>query len=218
MDDTETGCEREFDFTLILSDIPELTETVENSLFEAGCDDATIAIRGGRLFLTFSRDALTLKAAILSAIRNVRAAKIGADVLRVDYCNLVTQAEIARRANRSRQLIHQYITGVRGSGKFPPPACDIADGAQLWYWCEVANWLVVNGMLKPDVLRAAEEVEAINSVLEFGRQRHGRSSLLKEVLRSLFPKKLSASIISAMKETEISTPGSHEKPTPRHKV
>jgi hypothetical protein len=197
-----TTCEREFDFTLVLTDIPELTESVENALFEAGCDDATIAIRSGRLFLTFSRTAPSVKDAIISAIRDVRRAKIGADVLRVDYCNLVTQSEIARRASRSRQQINQYIGGVRGSGKFPPPACNIADGAPLWYWCEVANWLVQNGMLKSDVLRDAEEFDAINGVLEFQRQQHERASLVTEILRSIFPRKVSSSIISALKETE----------------
>jgi hypothetical protein len=85
------------------------------------------------VFLTFSRTAASLKEAIFSAIGDVRKANIGADVLRVDVCNLVTQADIARKIGRTRQLVHQYITGVRGPGGFPSPACDITDGDPLWY-------------------------------------------------------------------------------------
>src|SRR4051812_16226446 len=84
-----TACKSEYDFTLVLTGITELTPEAENALFEAGCDDATISVRSGRVFLTFSRTARSLKDAILSAIRNVKQANIGADVLRVDVCNLV---------------------------------------------------------------------------------------------------------------------------------
>ena len=36
----------EFDFTLLL-DNREVTEELENALYEAGCDDATISLRYG---------------------------------------------------------------------------------------------------------------------------------------------------------------------------
>src|SRR4029079_9205825 len=111
----------EYDFTLALTGITELTREIEDALFEAGCDDATLSLRCGRIYATFSREADSLKDAILSAINDVRNAGIGADVLRVDECNLITQAEIARKSGRSRQLIHQYIKGIRGPGGFPPP-------------------------------------------------------------------------------------------------
>src|SRR5438128_2847676 len=101
--ETEKACEREHDFALVLTGISDLTAEVEDALFKAGCDDATLSIRVGRVYLTFSRTAPTLKDAIFSAIRNVRDAGIGADVLRIDECDLVTQAEIARRINRPRQ-------------------------------------------------------------------------------------------------------------------
>jgi hypothetical protein len=159
-------CECEHDFVLILGDITDLTTEAEDSLFEAGCDDATISVRAGRVFLTFTRSAPTMKEAILSAIRAVQRANIGARVLRVDSCNLVTQAEIARKIDRTRQLVGQYIAGSRGPGGFPAPACDITEGAPLWYWCDVAYWLWQNGMVKEDVVRAARDTAAINSALE----------------------------------------------------
>src|SRR5580692_8664220 len=81
-------CEEEYDFALILTRVTELSSDTENALFEAGCDDATISVRSGRMFITFSRSAPSLSKAILSAIRDVTSAKIGAQVLRVDDCNL----------------------------------------------------------------------------------------------------------------------------------
>ena len=174
---------REHDFTLLLDGVSELTEHVETALFEAGCDDSTISMRSGRIFLTFTREAPSLKDAVISAIRDVHRANIGADVVRIDSCNMVTQADIARRIDRSRQLVHQYITGVRGPGKFPPPACEITDSAPLWYWCEVARWLWENDMIQEDVLREAEELAAINSVLEMQWLRQVAPQLMEEILR-----------------------------------
>lgn len=176
---------REYEFTLILTGIAELRPDILDALFEAGCDDATIALRAGRPVAAFSRAAGTLKDAILRAIRDIRKAGVGADVLRVDHCNLVTQAEIARKLGRSRQLVHQYMTAKRGPGGFPGPVCEVADGTYLWMWCEVSAWLWENGMIEKDVLRDAQEIEAINSVLELERQKKTNRRLTQEVIRSV---------------------------------
>jgi len=154
---------------------------------EAGCDDGTISMRSGRPFITFSRRAPSLKDAIISAINDIRKAGIGADVFRVDYCSLVTQADIARRIGRSRQLVHQYITGQRGPGGFPPPACVIGDEAPLWYWCEVAYWLWQNNMIKEEVLREAEEIEIINDLLKLERQNSEHPERTQEIIKAIFP-------------------------------
>jgi hypothetical protein len=177
--------EREHDFALVLAGIVELTPQAEDALFEAGCDDATLSVRAGRVFATFSRTAPSLKDAILSAIRDVKKANVGAAVFRVDICNLVSQAEIARRIGRTRQLVHQYLTGTRGPGGFPAPACDLTDGTPLWSWCEVADWLSRNDMIQESILRDAKDVAAINSVLDFEQQRRRDPTLITELLRSL---------------------------------
>lgn len=184
---SQNPCDYEHDFTLVLTGITELTPEIANALLEAGCDDGTISMRSGRPFITFSRRAPSMKIAILSAIENVRKAGIGADVLRVDYCNLVTQADIARKIGRSRQLVHQYIIGQRGPGCFPSPVCGITDDVQLWYWCEVAYWLWENNMVREEVLRDAEEVEIINNVLELQRQKMNKPELTQEVIKSVSP-------------------------------
>ncbi len=185
MMEPNTSCQREHDFVLVLTGITEPTPAIEDALFESGCDDATMSLRFGRVYLTFTRVAASLKDAILSAIRDVRKADIGADVLRVDVCNLVTQADIARKIGRSRQLVHQYIMGDRGPGGFPAAVCDITDGAPLWYWCEVSYWLWQNDMIKEDVVLEARQAAVINSVLELQWQRHIDSKLTEEIIQSI---------------------------------
>jgi hypothetical protein len=79
-----------YDFTLILSGVPELTDAVCDALFEAGCDDAVLGQRDGVVFLDFGREADSAQAAILSAIAAVEGAGIGAQVVRVEPDDLVT--------------------------------------------------------------------------------------------------------------------------------
>lgn len=64
----------EYDFTLVLSGISELTADAEDRLFESGCDDATLVVRSGRVRLDFTRAAPSFQDAVASAIRDVRRA------------------------------------------------------------------------------------------------------------------------------------------------
>ena len=176
---------REFDFALIIGGINELTPAVEDSLFEAGCDDATLSVRYGLIYAEFTRAAESLKDAILTAIRDVRQANVGAEVLRVDECNLVTPSEIARRINRTRQLVFQYINGQRGPGGFPPPECQLNEGSPLWSWCAVSYWLAQNDMIRPEDGWNAEALAAINTSLEAARQRERNPKLIKEIALGL---------------------------------
>ena len=173
----------EHDFALLLYGVPELTQDVEDRLFEAGCDDATLGIQNGQSVLTFTRSAPSLKAAIFSAIRDVRAAGVG--VLRVDDCNLVNQADIARRMGRTRQMVNQYIRGTRGPGSFPPPVCHITDGAPLWPWCEVAHWLCEHDLIPKNQDDEAQLIATVNNTLETLHQRRRDAALVEEVFNAV---------------------------------
>jgi hypothetical protein len=74
----------EHGFTLIIEGPTELTSDVLNSLYESGCDDATVSSRAGVISVGFDRKAPTAEAAIRSAIRDVESAGIGARVVRVE--------------------------------------------------------------------------------------------------------------------------------------
>ena len=182
----EHTCEHEHEFALILSGVTELTPEIQDSLFEAGCDDATISIQRGACRIEFTRVAPSLKDAILSAINDVLKAGIhGVAVMQVDDCNLVTQSEIARRIRRTRQLVNQYILGQRGPGGFPAPACYLAETAPLWRWCEVSFWLDAYDMIAPGMREEAEVVAAINNNLDRIHQFCRNPRLMREVARKL---------------------------------
>ena len=182
---TTHSCNQEHDFTLLVDGATTVTREIEDAIFNAGCDDATIGVRFGRLYLTFSRESTSIREAIVSAILAINGCGAGLRVFRVDVCNLVTQADIARKIGRSRQLIHQYMNGIRGPGGFPPPACDITDNAPLWYWSEVAYWLWTNDLISEDVLQQAQQVAIVNSVLELEYQQQIAPELTRQIMQSL---------------------------------
>ena len=55
----------------------------------------------------------------------------------------------------------------------------------MWSWCEVAEWLWQNNLIKEDDLRQAEQLDAINSVLDMEHQKRTNRALTDEVLRSV---------------------------------
>jgi hypothetical protein len=103
----------------------------------------------------------------------------------VDECDLVTPSEIARRIKRSRQMVFQYIAGLRGPGNFPSPECYLNEKAPLWAWCTVSQWLAENGIIDDEASWNAEVVAAINVWLESGRQRERNPALVEEIAKKL---------------------------------
>ncbi len=62
-----------------------LDEHLANRLYEAGCDDSAVADDSpGVLVLMFDREADTLGEAVVSAIRDIKRAKLGLTVVRVE--------------------------------------------------------------------------------------------------------------------------------------
>lgn len=70
-------------FTLFLTGIEDITDTVGDKLFEAGCDDGTLGMCEGVVSINFDREAESLSRAIYTACEDVR--KAGFDVNRVVY-------------------------------------------------------------------------------------------------------------------------------------
>lgn len=179
-------CDREFDFALVLSGVSELSDDVMDKLFEAGCSDATPTLVYGNIWLEFSRTAPSLKDAILSAIKDVCKSNIGAAVVQVAECDLITQAEIARRIGKSRQYVHQLLIGTRGPGGFPPPVAQLSNDVYLWQWCAVSYWLYQNNLIKPEYVEDAETIVAVNAALLYKDLQIGRNpKLLDEVTKAI---------------------------------
>jgi hypothetical protein len=70
-----------YGFTLEVTGINTARENYEDALFEAGCDDALIAVVNGALLLDFHREGVSFEDAVKSASRGVELA--GGKVVRV---------------------------------------------------------------------------------------------------------------------------------------
>lgn len=156
-----------FQFTLILDGVNENTPNLEDSLFEAGCDDALINYKNGTVYLDFDRTDENLEQAIISAINAIESAELGATIISVAPEHLVTLADIAERMSMTRQAVSLLMLGERGPGDFPKPILKISNKSPLWRWSSIAEWFYQQGKITDhDVIDNANTVEDINSALE----------------------------------------------------
>lgn len=155
-----------FRFTLVLKNVDENTPDLEDSLYEAGCDDALINFRNRAVYLDFDREAISLEEAVISAIKNVKSASLEIEIAAVAPENLVTESEIAKRLNKSRQTVSLWIKGERRKS-FPHPVMRLAEKSPLWKWNEVTNWLYCNKIINDKKLvKNAAFFANINGALE----------------------------------------------------
>jgi len=75
---------QEYEFTLVLSGVSELTREVLDAFHESGCDDALIGMRDGVAYAEFCREAESFREAVLSAIGDVESAGVGVTVEHVE--------------------------------------------------------------------------------------------------------------------------------------
>lgn len=151
----------EFEFTLVLGakaspDMPDL----EDKLFEAGCDDALVCAYGSTVYLEFCREATSAKAAINSAIRDVRSA--GFNILSIEEGGCASISEMSLRAGLTRSALNNYLKGQRGSKDFPRPVYGLSTKSPQFKWPEVANWLYKHQKVEKsvaDVAKAAQQID-----------------------------------------------------------
>ncbi len=156
-----------YNFVLVLSGVSEPDERLENALFEAGCDDGTLAFRNEVGYIEFDRQAPSLDAAILSAIRDVERADSRLTVVAVEPGDAVNASEIGRRAEVTREYIRLLVQGKRGEGNFPAPQSGIAGKTLLWSWAEVVRWMLEHNLLEDrSDLETAETIRDINDALK----------------------------------------------------
>lgn len=74
---------KNFRFTLCIEG-PELSSTeLESSLFDAGCDDATLSIQGEQGYLQFNREASNMEQAVVSAMNQIERSGLDLKVSRM---------------------------------------------------------------------------------------------------------------------------------------
>ena len=151
----------EYIFTLkylLASDEADARQMVER-LGEVGCTDALLGIgQPGRLALEFSREAPSARAAMLSALAEVKQALPTACLFEAapDYVGLSDVAEIV---GVSRQNLRKLMLGYPAT--FPAPMHE--GSTSLWHLAEVLTWLVEHAGYEIDegireTARAALEV------------------------------------------------------------
>lgn len=156
-----------YQFTLVLANVDDETPYLEDTLFEAGCDDALINYKNGTVYLDFDREAENLEEAVISAIQNVEAAGIGAQIVSVAPEHLVTLSDIAERVSLTKQSISLLASGERGRGGFPKPVLKISNKSPLWRWSSVAEWLYKQGKIKDQsMVENANFLEEVNIALD----------------------------------------------------
>jgi len=73
-----------YEFDVILKDVSETTDEHADALFDAGCDDGTLASRDGTTWVHFDREAASLEEAIRSAVAQVQSAGLTAIKVELD--------------------------------------------------------------------------------------------------------------------------------------
>ena len=112
-------------------------DLIVDALYGQGCDDALIGIgRPGRLGLDFTRGAESARAAVLSAIADVRRAVPGATLVEVTP-DLVGVADLAFMFSCSRQNMWKLIMGDCSTA--PAPAHE--GKSSLWHLGPLLRWL-----------------------------------------------------------------------------
>lgn len=173
---------KHYEFTLVLRNVDEVTPGLEDQLYEAGCDDALIHFRSGAVYLDFDRQASSLEDAVLSAIKQVESAPVGAIVIHVAPEDYVTESDIAKRLHLKRQAVSLWIKGARRKSQpFPKPVMRLADKSPYWRWHEIIHWLHANHLVEhSELLDNAIFMSNINAVLE---QRHSSGQKKRDLLK-----------------------------------
>ena len=73
-----------YEFDLVLSDLAEISDEQADALFAAGCDDGTPASSNGAAWVHFHREAVSLEAAIRSAVAQLQATGLSVAKVEMD--------------------------------------------------------------------------------------------------------------------------------------
>ena len=126
---------KSFAFRIRLRD--RLSDSDADRLYE-GFDEEVAVEEGPKgHFVGFEREADSFLDAVLDAVNEVIG--LGFEPLAVED-ELVSMADIAERAGRTRQSVSMLVSGQRGPGGFPRSVAGNVR-SPLWHWADVAAWL-----------------------------------------------------------------------------
>lgn len=160
---------REYEFTLRfrLPDAESDPEQFIDALAESGCDDAMVGIgQKGRIALDFTRVSANATDAVLSAVRDVRKAIPGAELIEAlpDFVGLTDVADVL---GCTRQNIRKLMTSNRET--FP---LAVHEGTQaIWHLRPVLVWFTDNQRRAIDrsLMEISEVTMKVNIAKQAGR-------------------------------------------------
>jgi hypothetical protein len=157
----------DYQFTLILKNVDPQTPSLEDSLFESGCDDALINFKNNTVYLDFDRASSNLQKAVITAIHDIESSPVGAQVTAVTPDDFVTESDIAKRLNKKRQLVSLWVKGTRRTKHpFPNPVMKLSERSPCWRWREITAWLYKNELIKKESVDDANFLAHVNVALE----------------------------------------------------
>lgn len=156
----------EYEFTLKyqLGETDRNIDDIVERLGAGGCDDATIGIgQPGRIALKFTREAESAKAALMSAMMDVRHVVPTARLIEAgpDFVGLTDAAELVKM---SRQNLRKLM--LTHAANFPLPVHDGNSG--VWHLADLLNWLQAKGdySLPQGVVEVSNTTKRINAAKE----------------------------------------------------
>jgi predicted DNA-binding transcriptional regulator AlpA len=155
----------EYSFSLtyrLAEDSGDVDQIIER-LGAAGCDDALVGVgQPGRIGLDFIREAGTAREAMVSALRDVKAA-IPAATLMEASPDLVGLSDVAEVVGLSRQNMRKLMVN---SGGFPSPVH--AGSTAVWHLADILSWLDAKGTYRfeKSILEVAKTAMLINFAKE----------------------------------------------------
>jgi len=148
-----------------------LVEDVPRDVEEALLSDGRFAVsrRCGRTVIEGEDSAADAVAAAMAMADNLRLSRVS---IRSVMPELVTMADIHRRAGVSKQAVSKWVNNPRDN-EFPEPYC-FTDSSPLWQWQLVNEWLRTKGHQHDDWDVPTEgEAAQINTWLSASPDRNG---------------------------------------------
>lgn len=142
-----------------------------DSLFETGCDDATVGIgKRGRIALNFTRESENALPAIMSAIQNVQNAIPHAKFERASP-DLLNISELAFEFGLGKENMRKYARNQSAKKTpFPTPHIE-SEKSDYWRASEVAQWLSEHKIQDVDdsILETLVIIQMLNLAIESSR-------------------------------------------------
>lgn len=186
----------EYNYRLLLEVPHEPSDDELDALYAATESEATFGSDDDGWYAEFDREAPDYASAVLSAIEQLERAPAGIRVrkLESDDDALVSAAEIARRADLTRQAVNLYVDGQRKDelGPFPAPLATFASGQRIWRWGDVAPWIALATKRPIGGGQDREVAAVLNDFLDLRRRMPNVSLDARRAVASVMEKELAA--------------------------